>query len=208
MEKKNTVLLTVVAVATLLVAVVGATFAFFTAQLGAGASADVNVRTSTNDSLVYGTWAALNLTATQQNFTDVSGDIKASTGGTVELKANADAAAEYCYTGKFNVTANNFVYTTGVTATPELLLNVKKDNVLVITNKDITTFANAAQATIDIPTINNGTDYKHHINALAGATETDVWNIEVTFVNLAQDQQVNTGKSLTGTLTFDNTPCA
>ncbi|MEG0794674.1 MAG: hypothetical protein RSG95_02630, partial [Bacilli bacterium] len=144
MEKKNTVLLTVVAVATLLVAVVGATFAFFTAQLGAGASADVNVRTSTNDSLVYGTWAALNLTATQQNFTDVSGDIKASTGGTVELKANADAAAEYCYTGKFNVTANNFVYTTGVTATPELLLNVKKDNVLVITNKDITTFANAA----------------------------------------------------------------
>ena len=32
MEKKNTVLLTVIAVATLLVAVVGATFAYFTAS--------------------------------------------------------------------------------------------------------------------------------------------------------------------------------
>ena len=39
MEKKNTILLTVIAVATLLVAVVGATFAYFTAttQTGTGA---------------------------------------------------------------------------------------------------------------------------------------------------------------------------
>lgn len=34
MEKKNTILLTVIAIATLLVAVVGATFAYFTAQVG------------------------------------------------------------------------------------------------------------------------------------------------------------------------------
>lgn len=49
MEKKNTVLLTVIAVATLLVAVVGATFAYFTAtsSSAAGAAGDtVNVKTA------------------------------------------------------------------------------------------------------------------------------------------------------------------
>lgn len=47
MEKKNTVLLTVIAVATLLVAVVGATFAYFTATSsvdGAGNTTDVKTR--------------------------------------------------------------------------------------------------------------------------------------------------------------------
>ena len=48
MEKKNTILLTVIAVATLLVAVVGATFAYFTAtntNTGAGQSAEVTTTT-------------------------------------------------------------------------------------------------------------------------------------------------------------------
>ncbi len=49
MEKKNTVLLTVIAVATLLVAVVGATFAYFTAANGTNGNAagNVNVNTAT-----------------------------------------------------------------------------------------------------------------------------------------------------------------
>lgn len=48
MEKKNTILLTVIAVATLLVAVVGATFAYFTAAnstSGSGGSANVSTDT-------------------------------------------------------------------------------------------------------------------------------------------------------------------
>ena len=49
MEKKNTVLLTVIAVATLLVAVVGATFAYFTASNSytGDAAGNVNVNTAT-----------------------------------------------------------------------------------------------------------------------------------------------------------------
>ncbi|HIS87185.1 MAG TPA: hypothetical protein IAB49_03525 [Candidatus Caccenecus avistercoris] len=49
MEKKNTILLTVIAVATLLVAVVGATFAYFTAanNPGTGANNEATVTTET-----------------------------------------------------------------------------------------------------------------------------------------------------------------
>lgn len=48
MEKKNTVLLTVIAVATLLVAVVGATFAYFTASTAGSGAGTVNTSTTTS----------------------------------------------------------------------------------------------------------------------------------------------------------------
>ncbi len=48
MEKRNTILLTVIAIATLLVAVVGATFAYFTAQTTAQGSGD-SVETNTTN---------------------------------------------------------------------------------------------------------------------------------------------------------------
>jgi hypothetical protein len=46
MEKKNTILLTVIAIATLLVAVVGATFAYFTATVGVDTNTEKNATTS------------------------------------------------------------------------------------------------------------------------------------------------------------------
>lgn len=54
MEKKNTILLTVIAIATLLVAVVGATFAYFTAQVNTkdGDNGTTNVKTYTLASAV------------------------------------------------------------------------------------------------------------------------------------------------------------
>ena len=54
MEKKNTILLTVIAVATLLVAVVGATFAYFTAQGGTTRTREIQIQTSTSDSTTFG----------------------------------------------------------------------------------------------------------------------------------------------------------
>ena len=48
MEKKNTILLTVIAVATLLVAVVGATFAYFTASTSGTGTGDVTTGTATS----------------------------------------------------------------------------------------------------------------------------------------------------------------
>lgn len=68
MEKKNTVLLTVIAVATLLVAVVGATFAYFTAQTTANGSS--NETSVTTRSEVGGVTLTLaNQTATGSDIT-------------------------------------------------------------------------------------------------------------------------------------------
>ncbi|MEG1892327.1 MAG: hypothetical protein RR189_00345 [Bacilli bacterium] len=205
MEKKNTLLLTVVAVATLLVAVVGATFAFFTAQKGAGASANVNVKTSTTDSLVYNAGSAISITATQENFKQGAGNRTGVNSSSVVLTANADTAATYCYTSDFIITANDFVYSeTNAAKTPELKVDIKKNTTLVLTAKDIT---EVRASTINVPTVNAGATLKHTITAAKGVTTTDTWETTVTLVNLNLDQQLNTGKAFTGSFKFTTVAC-
>ncbi len=117
MDKKNTLLLTVIAIATLLVAVVGATFAYFTAQRGEGQNANVNVKTSTTDTLTFDT-KPIFLMATQQNFADVSsgeveenvGSQKAVSTSTVEFKKGGPGSTDYCYNATVKITSNNFEY--------------------------------------------------------------------------------------------------
>ena len=66
MEKKNTILLTVIAVATLLVAVVGATFAYFTAANNPGTGADDTATVTTE------TVSAINVSSLADNTTYLS----------------------------------------------------------------------------------------------------------------------------------------
>ncbi len=120
MDKKNTLLLTVIAIATLLVAVVGATFAYFTAQRGEGQNANINVKTSTTDTLTFGSFTPLYIVATQQNFADVSGDNiqtsdrvgsqKAISTGKIEYQKGGDGSKDYCYTATLEIKNNNFKY--------------------------------------------------------------------------------------------------
>lgn len=203
MDKKNTLLLTVIAIATLLVAVVGATFAYFSAQTGEGATAPVTVTTSTADSLEYGSFGAITINATQQNFYEGAGSLTGETTGNVTLKANNDNAATYCYTAVLNVTSNNFVYTTEE-HTPELLFTINKNAAAIMTNYDITVAENGA---INIPTVSGGSELLHTISADAGATVSDTWNAKVELVNLESDQQENTNKQFVATLNFTSVEC-
>lgn len=134
MDRKNTLLLTVIAVATLLVAVVGATFAYFTAQTGTGASANVTVTTSTSDSMEYGSFTPIVINANQQNFYKNAGSHQGTTTGDVKLKANAEQSATYCYTADVVVSANSLTHATvteGETAPAELVLYIEKNSTAV-----------------------------------------------------------------------------
>lgn len=64
MEKKNTVLLTVIAIATLLVAVVGATFAYFSANQTNTAKVTVEASTAANDIFTAAGTGAVSVSAT------------------------------------------------------------------------------------------------------------------------------------------------
>lgn len=234
MDKKNTLLLTVIAIATLLVAVVGATFAYFTAQTGTGATTPVTVTTSTSDSLTYGSWAAIALTPNQENFAQGMGDQVGTTGGNVTLQANADTTAEYCYKAALNITTNQLTYSVKDTnndgteddPTPELVISVTKtagvtaglpageDGTGAIassTGTVIQLFTNEDITTrttnLEFPTAQGGTDYIHKLSAAANQKIEDAWSITVTFKNLNVDQQVNTNKLFAANLVYTTVDC-
>lgn len=210
-NRKNTILLTVIAVATLLVAVVGATFAYFTAQGGTTAQTPVNVTTAQTSNGSFSTSGAITINATQENFGQDDGDQTGQATGTVAYTASSTAASDFCYTVTLDITANTFEYTTEG-STPELTFTAEKEaNAASITSpttlidaQDITT----TSTDIQIPNAVSGSDYVHKISAGQGATVNDQWRFTVTFVNLDSDQNANTGKSFTGQIVFAQTECA
>lgn len=118
-KKKNTVLLTVVAIATLVVAVIGATFAYFQAQGGNTVTRNVRIVTETADSTSYSIDKALTLNINQQNFYEGAGDKSSDpVTGIALFTASTGAGNDLCYTLAINVTSNNFIYTTDTSAQP------------------------------------------------------------------------------------------
>ena len=210
-NKKNTILLTVIAVATLLVAVVGATFAYFTATGGDAVSKQVNVITGTAASSSFAIDGAINIYADATNFAQGQANRTGSSNGTVSFTAPTQPEGstldakdlQFCYSVSLNITSNDFEYTTEAN-TPELTLDVTKGGTAVISAMDITT----KTGDIQIPTAAGETTYVHKITATAGATITEEWKTTVTLVNLASDQNKNTGKNLAGVLKFAKADCA
>ena len=189
MEKKNTILLTVIAVATLLVAMVGATFAYFTAQRGDGAQADITVTTSTSDSIIYGEFNQLLVKATQQNFDQTAQNSqRGSTEGKITLTASDNEGrqdeADYCYTSIIKISENEFGYkpaevadgeeAPAETPKPELILSLYY----------------------------NGTEYKQQVGDLKYTTITDTQKVcdqenGITNEESCQDNQTIAGYDIT-----------
>ena len=148
-NRKNTILLTVIAVATLLVAVVGATFAYFTAQGGTAANTPVVVQTYKSSAGSFNiTDGNLEIRATQQNFTQNGNSLQKTakatatfTGatGTGDDQGNKDQ--DFCYTVSLDVKTNGFL----------------SENV-PITAGSGTVAANNPNVLLFNATINNGTD--------------------------------------------------
>ncbi len=213
-NRKNTILLTVIAVATLLVAVVGATFAYFTAQGGAGASAKVTVTTGTAASSDLGTFGAINIYADATTFAKGKGDATGETTGTVSWTApgaTADHTPDetdrtFCYNASLVIDKNTFTKSVAnTTNAKELYYKVVKGTTTLIDEDSLVDLSTGTgiTGTLKIPTTKGGKNYNHTLIADAGATISDSWTITVTLKNLDIDQNENTGKQLTGTLQFN-----
>lgn len=105
MERKNTILLTVIAVATLLVAVVGATFAYFTATTTTSGSAGEG---TTGQTAAKAEGATLDLgTAGVERQLDYPGGFAYVGASATATKTNADDTNDYDLTFKVNYTISN-----------------------------------------------------------------------------------------------------
>lgn len=201
MKNKKNMLLSIIAITTLLVLVVGATYAYFIAQTGTGAGTDVNVTTSTTDTLTFSTDGEISINATQQNFGKGAGNISDYAIATATLKSNnATNSATDNYYLYLEITENDFVYTTE-NETAELILTVEGpeaplteiDGLEYVTVGDVSGF--------DVTT-SNGIITIANLYEITATTYPGIheWEVILTFVNLDSDQQENTGKTFTAEL--------
>ena len=200
-NKKQALILSIVAVVTLITLIVGATYAYFKAQGGTGGSSDVNVITATTDLLTFKIDKAINIGISQSEFKKGNPDASDSTGAHATLTASNSKNVEKTtrsYNIYFVIDTNDFEYTTQ-DGTPELYLNVTDPNGNKLEN--ITGLVHYEKG-FDITTRTGGfllvPDYD--IEATRGNTITQDWKVEVTFANLDTDQSKNMGKNLSGKL--------
>ena len=206
MEKKKTVIYSIVALVALALLVVGATYAYFQNQYGASSNADVNVTTYTTDVLTFETGDAINISADQETFAQGKGNQTGSTFARATLQANnktnTATANYYMY---LNIENNTFTYTN--TDKPELILQVvdktSGNPVTSITGLDYVTVTDGKNTSIsgfDITTKNGLIALFSNKEISASPKTIEEYTITITLVNHSFDQNANTGKSFSGKL--------
>lgn len=222
MEKKNTILLTVIAIATLLVAVVGATFAYFTATVtdernGQGGNGSTNVTTGQ----LAGTTTVANVEGAAGSFT--ASDVYPGHKEVAALQVSATSAqagAKSNFKISYDVTAND-IGANNVTvslyksetriATGEDYFECKKDQGTTAEG-DKTFFEtcndNTPGTLVETKTLAGGAetiDFANQtiITDAANTAKTVYYYVVVEFVDTKAPQNADMGKTLTGTITVE-----
>ena len=204
-NEKKVLVLSFLGVITFIAVVVGATYAYFTAQGGGTGNINVNAQTATTDNLSFQTGAAINLTANQEDFGSGAGNKSGSTYARATLTANnATNNATRNYYVYLNIESNDFEYTT-VDEQGEILLKVtapdgsEVTSIPGLTRKTSGTGDNQVTG-FDITTATRLITIADNYEIVSTGTVTQEWKVEIIFVNLDSDQNKNTGKSFSANL--------
>lgn len=189
-KKGNTVLLTVIAVATLLVAVVGATFAYFTASVaGNDTASSIIVKTAEIGTIVY------------ENGTEVK--LENAYPGATTAEMTFTVAADAKATANVNYTVNWANVTNGFAVKEDLVYTLKSE-ITTAGTKGTGTLVPAKTAAVAPSTsatpisIGNGT---------LTPGETHTYKLQLHFKETGADQNSNQGKEFIGKIevsTSDN----
>ena len=204
-NEKKVLALSFLGVLTFIAVVVGATYAYFTAQGGGTGNINVNATTNTTDNLSFQVGNAISLTANQEDFASGMGNKSGSTTAKAILTANnATNTATRNYYVYLNITSNDFEYTT-VDEQAEILLKVTDPD-----GSEVTTLGSLERKTsgtednevtgFDITTQTGLITIADNYEITSTGTEEQEWKIEVIFANLDSDQNKNTGKSFNANL--------
>ena len=212
-NKKQALILSIVAVVTLIALVVGATFAYFKAQGGTGSSTEVKVTTYTTDMLTFTTGSAISLYADQSSFGQEKGSLSGETFAKATLVANnkTNEATDNYYV-YFNIENNTFKYTLG-NDKPELILTVtgpdgnEVTSLPGLTHTTVQDRENKSISGFDVTTTNGLITIanKKTITATTDAKE-EQYTLKLTFVNYEGDQTANATSSLSAKVMIQKEP--
>ena len=205
-NKKQAIILSVVAIVALLSLILGATYAYFQASGNSGSSTNVNVTTYTSDLLTFEIGDDIAVYADQTSFASGKGNATGSTYAKATLVANNKTnEATKNYYVYLNISENTFTYTQNE-STPELLLTIKDTSgneitsITGLTHKTVTDGKGASISGFDITTKSGVITLFDNREITANPTKTEEWNITVTFVNYNLNQTGNAGKSFNAKL--------
>ena len=200
-NEKKVLALSFLGVITLIAVVVGATYAYFTAQGGGTGNINVNANTATTDNLSFQTGAAINLTANQEDFGQGAGNKSGSTYARAILTANnATNNATRNYYVYLNIKSNDFEYTTEDEQAELLLKVTAPDGSEVTTLGSLERKTSGGETGFDITESTGLITIADNYEITSTGTETQEWQIEVIFANLDSDQNANTGKTFSANL--------
>lgn len=188
----NTILMTVIGVATLLVALVGATFAYFSATVSNASNQSVSITTATPAALEYKQTKALTLTNAKP------GD--KVTDGSFTVTNPAGNAVTYTYDLNVMVDDNTF---SAATSANQLLLSYT----VASSGANVPTLANfgtATDVTDGTTTFKVGTSTPLVSDQKIAPGETHTFTGTLEFVNLNVSQNENQGKSFVAHIDADD----
>ena len=212
MENRKTKIISVVAVVALALTVITATYAYFQAQVGDPASADIKVNANTVDTFTFSNGSAISFSINQDNFASGKGNQTGSTYASATLTANnkTNTATEHYYL-YLNIEDNTFTYSINE-STPEIIMTVTDSSGNEITdistlNHVIVTGANGDQVSgYDITNKNGLITLFNNREITTTSSKEERWNIKVTFVNYDENQSANAGKSMSAKVMIQKEP--
>ena len=195
-NEKKVLVLSAIAVITLIAVVVGATFAYFQAQGGGSSDIDASVITSTTDKLSFQVGNGINISASQENFALGMDNVTGSTTASAMLTANnATNTATRNYNLYLDIKNNGFTYTVDEN-TPELILTIMRPDGTELESLSGYEHVEVGEVSgFDITEASNAILIADNYEITASPEITQTWNITVTFINLDSDQNKNTGKT-------------
>ncbi len=206
-NEKKVLALSFLGVITFIAVVVGATYAYFTAQGGGSANTNVNVQTSTTDNLSFQVGSAISLTANQEDFGSGAGNKSGETFARATLTANnATNNATRNYYVYLNIESNDFEYTTEDNQAELLLKVTDPDGTEVTTLGSLERKTSGDVTGFDITTQTGLITIADNYEIVSTGTVTQDWTVEIIFANLDSDQNANTGKSFSANLIIQEEP--
>ena len=218
-NKKREITLLIIGILGLVSLMVGATYAYFKAQIGPAAISDITTTTATTDNFTFSTDGEIVLNVTAENLANGQGDVQDSSVAKARLIANNKTnTATKQYNVYFLIEENDIEYSsytkegttqsfktskekenfdlTGYEPVPEMVMSVRKNG--SVYSSDIKRINKLSDNTYDITEEEGLYLIGENVSITSTKDVTDTWEVIITYKNLSTNQQLNVGHSLKG----------
>lgn len=206
MNKKTKRILLSIYIIALFSIITSSTMAFFTYIQVSDVSPRVNSTTAVvTDWLLFNT-EPIYIRADATNFGEDMGSLieDATATATLRVENNEGLEKRYNYNIKLSIESNNLVYSTP-NNTPELLIKVHDPNGIELTHIEGLNYVTSnGYSGFDVTTVTGDYYIANNYEIKTSDEVRQTWNIELIFINLETNQDVNTAKDFNAKLEMES----